>query len=456
MKAQARKRAERPSMAPSPTTAPPTAPPRVDILTIGDELLAGDVIDRNSAFMGARCRALGLCVVQIVSVRDREAEIVEALHQAAARSAVCLVSGGLGPTTDDLTAASVAAAAGVELVRHPELVARLEEFFARRGRAVVEANRKQADLPAGCDVLDNPVGTAPGFALEVRGCLVACMPGVPHEMQRMMTEQVEPRLGARFDLSPTVRRIYRAIGSGESSVQERIREVVMQARLGSPGLANVLLHYRAHMPEVLLNFEALAGDDGVRATPEELCTLDAPLTRALEGALYGIGGAGVERRVVDVLRRHGLTLATAESCTGGLVGKLMTDGAGASAVYLGGVVAYANQIKHGLLGVPRAMLEEHGAVSEPVARAMAEAARARLGSDLSVAVTGIAGPGGGTDEKPVGTVHLAVSDATGTIHKRVRLYGNRGTVRRASAVWALKLVWDRLVERGQAHIQELD
>jgi nicotinamide-nucleotide amidase len=210
------------------------------------------------------------------------------------------------------------------------------------------------------------------------------------------------------------------------------------------------------MPEVLLNFEALRGDDGICATAEELRWLDEPLAAALDGALYGIGEAGVERRTIDALAEHGLTLATAESCTGGLVGKLITDVAGVSSVYLGGVVSYANEVKAGMLDVPPDLLAEHGAVSEPVARAMAEGARARMGSDLSVSVTGIAGPAGGTEDKPVGTVHFAVADAQGTTHKRVRLYGNRGTVRQASAVWALKLVWDRLAERGLASIRELD
>jgi nicotinamide-nucleotide amidase len=429
------------------------------ILTIGDELLAGDIVDRNSAFLATRCRVLGLEVHRHVSVRDRIPEIVEALRGAAAEADACLVSGGLGPTTDDLTAQAVAEAAGVGLVRNGEIVGRLEAFFASRGREVVEANRKQADLPDGAEVLDNPVGTAPGFWVELRGeaaCVVACMPGVPHELHRMMTEQVEPRLRGRFDAAPVPRRIYRAIGHGESSVQEKIRAAVENARKRSPGLANALLHYRAHMPEVLLNFEGLAGEDGVSATVEELRTLDAPMSEALGKALYGIGEADLPPRLIAALRAAGASLCTAESCTGGLVGATLTEVPGASEVFAGGVVSYSNEIKTKLLGVPDELIQEEGAVSEAVARAMARGARETMGSDLSVSITGIAGPDGGSGEKPVGTVHFAVCDAKDTSHKRVRLYGNRGTVRRAAATWALKLVWDRLVERGQASIEEMD
>ena len=434
----------------------------VHILTIGDELLAGDIVDRNSAHMARWCRSRGLVVKRCVSVRDRQPEIVAALHEAARDGDICLVSGGLGPTTDDLTAEAVAAAAGVGLRRDPEIVRRLEAFFEARGRRIVEANRKQADFPEGAAVLDNPVGTAPGFAVELREpaeLWVACMPGVPHEMHRMLAEQVEPRLRERLGVTGVVevpRRIYRALGSGESAVQEKIRVAVEEARGRSPGLANVLLHYRAHMPEVLLNFEALAGEDSPAATDEELRSLDGPLREALGRALYGIGEAPLQVRVVRALIDNGRTLATAESCTAGLLGHVITEVPGASAAFPGGVISYSNAVKRDQLGVPEQMLEEHGAVSEPVARAMAEGVRRLLGSDLSVAITGIAGPDGGSAEKPVGTVHLAVCDENGSTHKRVRLYGNRGTVRRASAMWALKLVWDRLVERGETSIQELD
>ena len=434
---------------------------RAHLLTIGDELLSGDVVDKNKAWLGRRCHALGIEVVRATTVRDRKSEIVAAMHEAAAGAEICLVSGGLGPTTDDLTIEAAAAAAGVELVRHGHLAERLEAFFASRGRALVEANLKQADLPAGATILDNPIGTAAGFALELRpptghaGCFLASMPGVPRELHQMMREQVEPRLRERFELRPIPRRIYRAVGSGESSVQHNVTRVLEQARARSPGLANIFVHYRARYPEVLLILEATPGEGGDAATVEELESLDAPLREAIGPALYTILGDDTETdadagegelatTLVQALIARGLTVATAESCTGGGVGQAITSVAGSSACFMGGGIAYANAVKMGGLGVPEQALLDHGAVSEPVARAMAEGARERLGADIGVSTTGVAGPGGGTPAKPVGTVDVAVATAAATVYKRLRLFGNRDTVRYAATMWALKMILDTL------------
>lgn len=448
--------------------------PRATVLTIGDELLFGDIVDSNSAFLGRRCRELGLEVVRKLSVRDRVEEIVEALHEAAQGSEVILTSGGLGPTTDDLTAMAVARAAGVDLERHVPTVARLEAFFSARGRELLEANRKQADLPRGCTVLENPIGTAPGFAVELPrsseigesagACLVACMPGVPREMKKMMREQIEPRLEARHGIAPHPRRVYRTLGRGESAVQEMIRPFLDEMRQRSPGLANVIVHYRAHMPEVLLTLEAAPGDDGAQATAEELEALDGPLAEVLGRELYGMGDLPLTPRLLHALERTGLTLATAESCTGGRIGALITDVPGSSAVYVGGVVSYAEAVKAAALGVPEAVLAEHGAVSAPVARAMAEGARTRLRADVAVSVTGLAGPGGGTEATPVGTLHFGVSlgpDITGgeplTVHRHLKIPGaNRELIRSAATHAAIRLVWDQLVERKLADVRHAD
>lgn len=433
------------------------------ILTVGDELLSGDTVNSNLAFLGERCRRLGISVIRAVSVRDRVGEIVAALRDAAGWADLCLVSGGLGPTSDDLTAEAVAEACGVGLVRNEEAVAVMEEMFARFGRPMPDINRKQADLPDGSDMLRNPIGTAPGFAAWLpcpadsgRRCLVACMPGVPREMRRMMVEQIEPRLAGAFDLPAVHRRVYRAIGRGESAIAVDIEPIVAAARARSPGLAALYLHYRAAAPQVLVIVEGTPGPNGERATAEELAELDREILPALQPAVYGIGEADLAERVVAALARAGKTLGTAESCTGGGIGALITGVAGASAVYLGGVVAYHNSVKVGLLGATEAEISEHGAVSEPVVRAMAEGARRTLGADLAVAVTGIAGPGGGTPDKPVGTVDLAVADAGGTSYKRLKLFGERALIQHVSAVWALKLVWDRLVELGVAAVDVHD
>lgn len=431
------------------------------ILTVGDELLSGDTVNSNLAYMGERCRMLGITVLRAVSVRDRVEEIVAALRDAAGWADLCLVSGGLGPTSDDLTADAVAAACGVSLVRNADAVAVMTEMFARFGRPMPENNKKQADLPAGSDMLVNPIGTAPGFAAWLpesagKRCLVACMPGVPREMKRMMVEQVEPRVSRAFALTPVHRRVYRSIGRGESAIAVDIEPIVAAARTRSPGLAGLYLHYRAAAPQVLVIAEGTPGPDGARATAEELAALDREIAPALSPAVYGIGEADLAARVVAALARGGKTLGTAESCTGGRVSAMITAVAGSSAVFLGGVVAYANEVKVRQLGVAAADIEEHGAVSEAVARAMAEGARRALGVDFAVAVTGIAGPGGGTEAKPVGTVDVAVADAEGCSYKRLKLFGERELIQHVLATWALKLVWDRLVLRGLTTVEVID
>lgn len=437
------------------------------LVTVGDELLAGDIVDGNKATMASYARAEGFEVVRAISVRDRLEEIAEVLRDAAGRADVCLVSGGLGPTTDDLTVAAVAHAAGVPLRRDAEAEARLEEKFRRFGRPMPESNRKQADFPEGASILENPIGSAEGTHAQILGqlpgppsgsrrCQVFVMPGVPRELAKMLSEQVGPRLRERFETTPVPRRIYRVLGHGESSVASRIEGVLAEARARSPGLAAMFVHYRASMPQVTVILEATPAPDGAQATAAELASLDAAMIDALAPGLYGIGDAELPPRVVAALVDAGLKLACAESCTGGGLGAMVTSVAGSSAAFRGGVISYDNEIKERMLGVPAELLAAHGAVSEPVARAMALGARDRVGSDLGVGITGIAGPGGATPDKPVGTVHIAVADGSETFHRALRLLGNRGTVQRASAQWALKLVWDRLVARGVAAIAERD
>jgi nicotinamide-nucleotide amidase len=429
------------------------------LLTVGDELLAGDVVDGNKARLAATARVLGLEVRRAVSVRDRQAEVVAALREAAAQAHVCLVSGGLGPTTDDLTTAAVAEAAGRPLRRDPEAVQRLEEKFRRFGVPMPPANLKQADFPEGAEILPNPVGSAEGLRCELPGapgaekvCQVFVMPGVPAELERMLAEQVAPRLRERFTLRPVPRRVYRMIGLGESTIAARVEPLVDRARERSPGLRAVYVHYRAHMPQVAVALEATPGPEGEQATEAELASLDVEMIEALAPALYGIGEAELPARVVAALTAAGLRFATAESCTGGGLGALLTTVAGSSACFRGGIISYDDDVKRRLLGVPADMLAAHGAVSEPVARAMALGARRQLHSDLAAGITGIAGPGGGSPEKPVGTVHIAIADGEETFHKALQLRGARGIVQQASALWALKLLWDRLVARGLASV----
>jgi len=275
-------------------------------------------------------------------------------------------------------------------------------------------------------------------------------------MRRMMVEQIEPRIAQEFALPVTHRRVYRAIGRGESAIAVELEPIVAEARTRSPGLATLYLHYRASAPQVLLIAEGTAGPDGAQATMQELAELDAPFTQALEPALYGLGDADLPARLVAALTRAGKTVASAESCTGGRVGALLTEVAGASACYFGGVIAYDNTVKVGVLNVSQVDLSQHGAVSEAVARAMAAGARRVMGTDFAVATTGVAGPGGGTPEKPVGTVDIAVADAEGSTYRRLQLHGERALIQHVAALWALKCLWDRMVERGLARVEAMD
>lgn len=426
------------------------------MVTIGDELLAGDIVDANLVFLAQRCREVGATVVRAVSVRDRIEEIAAVLREAVAGGAgACLVSGGLGPTTDDLTAAAVAVAAGVAVRRDEAALQRLRAKFRAFGRDMPPANEKQADFPDGAEVLDNPIGSAEGFAVTIDGCRIFSMPGVPRELRKMTAEQVIPRLTRAWELPEVPRRVYRVLGHGESAVAQRIGDVLTRARLRSPGLANMFVHYRASTPQVTVILEGVAGDDGAAATADELASLDAAMLEALRPGMYGIGEADLAARVVQACSRAELRISTAESCTGGGLAAMIAAVPGASRCLLGGVIAYDNRVKVGALEVPAAVLDNQGAVSEPVARAMATGGRRVLGSDLCVAITGIAGPTGGSAEKPVGTVHIAVCDGTETSHKQLKLRGDRGTVQRAAAQWGLKLLWDRLVARGVADIAPL-
>lgn len=437
--------------APTPAHEIPAA-----ILNVGDELLAGDVINTNAAFLARCARELGFSVVETRVVRDRVDEIVSNISDLSRLGTACWVSGGLGPTSDDLTTEAFARAAGVPLVRDEGALGRLEEKFRRFGRPMADANRKQADFPRGARLLLNPIGTAEGFAVQIGGCRFFVMPGVPRELELMMHEQVEPELRAAFGCAPVLRRIYRTLGRGESSLAETLASLWSSLPQRSPGLGSTFIHYRAATPEVQIIVEATPGPRGERATADELRSLDTEVERLVRPALFGIGSASLAARVLAASHRAGLKLCTAESCTGGGIGQRLAAVPGASQSFLGGIIAYDDAIKSRQLGVPRTLLAQHGAVSEPVARAMAEGARMATGADLSLAVTGIAGPSGGSLEKPVGTVHVAVADAEGTVHERLHLRGDRGTVQKSTEQWALKVLWDRLVARGLAAIEEAE
>ena len=380
---------------------------KAEVLTIGDELLRGEIVDSNKAFLSDRLLSLDIETHYHASVRDVPADMIDAFRRAAERSDIVLVSGGLGPTRDDLTSQSLAAAFGREMRLDENALAGIRAFFAAVGREMTENNASQAWFPDGAEVLANPIGTAPGFMLDVKDAVFFCMPGVPREMMRMMDEQVLPRVASRLSRSEArvVRaRLLRTFGMGESTLDAELADIAASGE--------VVLGFRTSFPDNYLRPVARAA---TAAQADALLDRVCDAIRARLGALvYGEGEETLEQVVGRLLRERGASVAVAESCTGGLIAGKLTDVPGSSEYFVGGVVAYADAAKRELLGVPQDLIEQHGAVSEPVARAMAEGARARFGADLAVATTGISGPGGGSEAKPVGLVHLALADARGT------------------------------------------
>jgi nicotinamide-nucleotide amidase len=378
---------------------------RAEILTIGDELLRGEIVDTNKALLASRLLGLDVETRFQTTVGDDPEEMADAFRRAAGRADAVLVSGGLGPTRDDLTAEVLARTFGLRLALDAAALEAIRSFFRRVGREMTENNAKQAWFPEGAEILPNPVGTAPGFALEAGGAVFFCMPGVPRELALMLDEQVLPRVAKRRGGGEVVRaRLLRTFGMGESALDAELADVALSG--------GVSLGFRTAFPDNYLRPVARAASAAeAEAKLDRLC---AAIRARLGPLVYGEGEETLPAVVGRLLRERSLSLAVAESCTGGLVAERITEIPGASDYFRGGVVAYADAAKQELLGVPRDLLERHGAVSDPVARAMAEGARRRLGADLGVATTGISGPGGATPGKPVGLVHVALARAEGT------------------------------------------
>lgn len=386
-----------------------------EILTIGDELLRGEIVDTNKSFLAERLLQLEVETRFQSSVGDDPADMRDAFLRAHGRADIVLVSGGLGPTRDDLTLEVLARTFGRERVLHEPSLAAIRAFFARVGREMAENNAKQALMPEGAEVLVNPVGTAPGCLLEVpaagRSGSVAffCLPGVPSELAKMMDEQVLPRVAARLAAAGKPREVVRAallrtFGLGESNLDQELRDLAREE--------GVSLGFRTAFPDNYLRPVARGATEAeAEARLAKLC--DA-IRERLGALVYGTGDETLEQVVGALLAARGLRLATAESCSGGLVGVKLTAVPGSSRYYPGGVVAYSNESKRALLEVPAALLERHGAVSAEVARAMAEGARRRFGADLAVSTTGISGPDGGTPEKPVGLVYVGLASPEGS------------------------------------------
>ncbi len=373
---------------------------KAEILTIGDEVLRGEIVDTNKSFLADRLLGLDIETHFQTSVRDDPPAMIDAFQRAASRSEIALVSGGLGPTRDDLTAAVLAEAFGLELVLDEAALETIRGFFRSRGREMTENNLSQARFPEGAEILPNPLGTAPGFALAQGTTRFFCLPGVPNEMTRMMDEQVLPRIEAIARPRGAVRaRLLRTFGMGESALDDELKDIAASGDLS--------LGFRTSFPDNYLR--PLARADSAEQAEAKLDQICGAIRERLGPLVYGEDQQTLDAVVGQMLAERGMTIAVAESCTGGLIATRITDNPGSSAYFAGGVVAYSNAAKSELLGVPAAALETHGAVSDPVVRAMAEGVRERFGVDIGIATTGVSGPDGGTDAKPVGLVHIALA-----------------------------------------------
>lgn len=403
------------------------------VIAVGTELTLGQSLDTNSPWLAGQLAAIGVRTTRHVTVPDDLPAIVEALREAANRSDVVLITGGLGPTDDDLTRRALADVVGVRLVEHAASLAQIRAFFAGRGRDMPEPNRVQALLPAGAVAIENSCGTAPGIRLEIAGVPCYSLPGVPYEMREMFQRSVLPALRAAAGGRVLRSRTLLCIGVPESDVGERLADLMQRGRNPEVGTA-------AQTGIIAIRVNATA-DDARRANAM-LADAERAIRERLGQAVFGRDADTLASVTGDALRARGATLAVAESCTGGLVTTLLTDTPGSSAYVLGGVVAYADAAKVRLLGVAPELIRRHGAVSEPVAGEMAAHARDHFGASLALSLTGIAGPGGGTADKPVGLVYVGLATARGVRVRRYLLGAEqpRESIRLRAALAALDLV----------------
>ena len=407
-----------------------------ELVTVGTELLLGFTVDTNSAEIGRALAAAGVRVVRRTAVSDDPAAIRDAVGGALARTGVVITTGGLGPTADDITKKTVAELFGATLVFDPSVWADLEARFARLGRVPSANNRGQAEVPAGAVVLPNRWGTAPGLWLEGPPGLVVMLPGVPVEMRNLLASGVLPRLAARSGQGGVIRSTtVRTTGIAESTLAERLGDI-------DERIAPLTLAYLPGLGSV--DLRATAWNLPAAEADRRLAEAAALLAERAGEHAYGAGDDDLAALVLEEARKRGLQIAVAESCTGGLLGGRLTAVPGSSSQFLGGVISYSDGAKQELLGVPEALLAAHGAVSGPVAAAMAAGAARALGAQVAVSITGIAGPDGGSKEKPVGTVWLGFSMPGGTDAILRNTIGTREEVRARAAQISLFELWRRL------------
>ncbi|MBM3919476.1 MAG: CinA family nicotinamide mononucleotide deamidase-related protein [Sphingomonadales bacterium] len=412
--------------------------PRAEIITIGDEILIGQVVDTNSAWIGQELALAGWQVGRILSVGDEPGEILEALSLAMGRAQLVILTGGLGPTRDDRTKSCLTEFFGGRLTTNNEVLERIEKWFVERGRNPGEANRQQANLPDNAHILLNDLGTAQGMLWDHEDCMVVSLPGVPYEMKHLVSDRLMPLLGTKVEIPTLLHHTYVACGMEESMIAETIADWelalpdnIRLAYLPSPGMVRLRLSAMGRpVPELETQLQQL-GDDLKSLLGHHIC---------------GNGDERLPDAVGKALLRLSATVGLAESCTGGEVSRLLTSVAGCSRYFQGGFVAYNNDVKCSLLGMQEEVLSVYGTVSAETVAAMALSARSQLRCDYSVSISGIAGPDGGSDDKPIGTIWIGVHGPHSAIQRHYRLGGTRELIQQRAAMTALFLLWKMLNE----------
>ena len=403
-----------------------------EIISIGDELLYGQTLDTNAHWISHKLDEYNIKVFQRTTIGDDADQILNAFATAAERVDIVLITGGLGPTKDDLTKSLLAEYFGVGMVRHEEVLRDITLLFAKASREVTALNAQQADLPANCQKITNPVGTAPGMWFYENNTVFVAMPGVPYEMKSIMTQGILPKLHEMFSKGVLHHHIIKTIGITESSLSDLIED--WEVNLPN----HIKLAYLPTKGQVKLRMTG--SGDNLNTLKQEIDALKMAIMPKIAKYVYGFGTDSLEGVIGQLLNNNNLTLATAESCTGGYLAHMITSVPGSSRYFKGSVIAYSNEVKIAQLGVSTEDLKQQGAVSEEVAKAMAKGVRKKLNADIAIATTGIAGPDGGTVEKPVGTVWIAYSDKHKTLAKKFNFSRDRTFIVHWSALAALNMI----------------
>lgn len=408
-----------------------------EIITIGDELLIGQVVDTNSAWLGQQLTFNGIRVAQKTAVSDSPEHIKTGLTEALGRAHIILITGGLGPTKDDLTKHTLAEYFGMKMRFDEDVLKHITGIFARFGRELTPTNRTQCELPEGCETVFNANGTAPGMWFDVNGKIIVSMPGVPYEMKAMFSDYVLPKLREKFSLPAIYHRTVMTQGIGESWLSDTLEEWEASLKKRAIGLA--------YLPSAgMVRLRLTAHGEDRDELKKKVDSAIEELTPLIGKYVFATEDTTLPDVIGKILTERKQTLVTAESCTGGYIAHLITSVAGSSAYYLGSTLTYAYEAKTNLLGIPKELMEEHGAVSEQVACLMAENVRKKLGADFAISTTGIAGPGGGTEDKPVGTVWIGIATKEGVEAKVFQFGDNRERNIHRSGQTALMMLYKAL------------